>query len=141
MSGSDAAAARPQVAESIPGNTGPNALASERSLVGMLVDGYRFAMACGRMSERLDAGEVRKFASSLRFFFNQLNVRAADAGLKLVDLVGHPFDPGMAATPLNGADFDAYDRLIVDQMLEPTILREDGSIVHTGTVLLRKVGS
>ena len=51
---------------------------------------------------------------------------------------GHPFDPGMAATPLNIEEFESEDALIVDQMLEPIIMGHDG-VVRTGTVTLRKV--
>jgi len=61
-----------------------------------------------------------------------------EAGLRIVNVEGHPFDPGMAATPLNIEEFDANDTLIVDQMFEPIIMGKEG-LVKTGTVTLRKV--
>ena len=61
------------------------------------------------------------------------------AELRIVNVEGHPFDPGIAATPLNIDDFDAKDPLVIDQMLEPIIMGKDG-LVKTGTVTLRKVG-
>jgi hypothetical protein len=109
------------------------------AVVGLIVDGYRFAAAYARMLERLDAGEQRRYGAPHRFFMGQLETRAKEAGLKLVDITGLPFDPGIAATPLNSADFGLADRLIVDQMLEPVILNRDGSVLHTGTILLRKI--
>jgi hypothetical protein len=60
------------------------------------------------------------------------------AGLRIVNVEGHPFDPGMAATPLNIEEFNANDTLMVDQMLEPIIMGAEG-LVKTGTVILRKV--
>ena len=60
--------------------------------------------------------------------------------MKLVNVEGHPFDPGMAATPLNIEEFDANDALIVDQMIEPIIMGKEG-LVKTGTVTLVKVES
>ena len=57
-------------------------------------------------------------------------------GWQIVDVEGQPFDPGMAATPLNIEDFDGEDSLIVDQMLEPIVMEKDG-LVKTRTVTLR----
>ena len=62
----------------------------------------------------------------------------AEAGLRLVNVEGQPFDPGMAATPLNIEEFEVNDTLIVDQMLEPIIMGKEG-LIKTGTVILRKV--
>lgn len=58
--------------------------------------------------------------------------------MRIVNVEGHPFDPGMAATPLNIEKFDAKDALMVDQMLEPIIMGKEG-LVKAGTVTLRKV--
>lgn len=60
--------------------------------------------------------------------------------MRIVNVEGHVFDPGMAATPLNLEEFKPDDTLIVDQMLEPIIMGPDG-VVRTGTVTLRKVES
>ena len=60
------------------------------------------------------------------------------AHLRIVNVEGHPFDPGMAATPLNIGEFDAKDVLIVDQMLEPIIMGKEG-LIKAGTVTLMKV--
>jgi hypothetical protein len=62
----------------------------------------------------------------------------AQSGLRIVNVEGHPFDPGMAATPINIEEFDENDSLMVDQMLEPIIMSNEG-LVKTGTVALRKV--
>jgi hypothetical protein len=60
--------------------------------------------------------------------------------LRIVNVEGAPFDPGMAATPINIDEFKPHDVLVVDQMLEPIIMGPEG-IVMTGTVTLRKVQS
>jgi hypothetical protein len=43
----------------------------------------------------------------------------------------------MAATPLNIDEFNENDKLMVDQMLEPIIMGNEG-LVKTGTVSLRR---
>ena len=44
------------------------------------------------------------------------------SGLKLVNVEGQLFDPGMAASALNIGDFGPDDDLFVDQMVEPIIM-------------------
>ena len=41
----------------------------------------------------------------------------------MVNVEGQPFDPGMAATPLNIEDFEVNDTLEVEQMLGASFLR------------------
>ena len=87
---------------------------------------------------KLDAGEQSRYKSQFRWFLKKVEESLVEADLRLVNVEGHPFDPGMAATPLNIEEFDASDTLMVDQMLEPIIMGKEG-LVKTGTVTLRKV--
>jgi hypothetical protein len=63
----------------------------------------------------------------------------ASAGLKLVNLEGHSYDPGLPATALNIADFGGTDALTVDQMIEPVIMGSEG-LRKAGVVVLRRSG-
>ena len=60
-------------------------------------------------------------------------------GLRIVSLEGQPYDPGMAVSALNIADFEPEDPLIVDQMVEPVVMGPEG-LVRGGTVMLAKAG-
>ncbi len=110
------------------------------ALIRMAVESWRFGKVFERLLQRLDAGEKSRFASRLRWFLKQTAEGLESAGLKTVDVEGQPYDPGLAATPLNLDEFDSGDSLIVDQMLDPVIMGREG-IVRTGTVILRKVES
>ncbi len=107
--------------------------------IEMAVESWRFGRAFERLTAKLDAGEQGRYQSQLRWFRKKIEDSLNAFALKIVDLEGHSFDAGLAATPLNIEEFDAQDELIVDQMLEPVIMGREG-IVRTGTVLLRKVG-
>jgi hypothetical protein len=74
----------------------------------------------------------------VRWFIKKVEEALEQAELRIVNVEGHPFDPGMAATPLNIEEFGDNDTLMVDQMLEPIIMGKEG-LVKTGTVTLRKV--
>ena len=121
---------------STDGTNSPERL--EQSLIEMAVETWRFARLFARVTERLDAGESARYVNQLRYFQKQTEDILGSNGLRIVSLEGQPFDPGMAASPLNLGDFGPDDDLLVDQMVEPIIMGHDG-LKKQGTIMLRKV--
>ena len=109
-----------------------------QTIVSMAVESWRFGRVFDRLLTKLDAGEQNRYKSQFRWFLKKVEEALEQAELRIVNVEGYPFDPGMAATPLNIEEFDAKDSLMVDQMLEPIIMGQEG-LVKTGTVTLRKV--
>lgn len=107
------------------------------SLVDMAVEAWRFGKVVDRMMAKLDAGEKGRYVNQFRWFLKKTEETLGRSGLRIVNLEGHPFDPGFAASPLNLEDFGPDDALFVDQMIEPVIM-DDAGIVRTGTVMLRR---
>ena len=111
-----------------------------KSLLDVAVESWRFGRLFDRLLLKLDAGEQGRYRGQFRWFQRKLEDSLTDAGMRIVNVEGHAFDPGIAATPLNIEEFSSEDALVVDQMLEPIIMGRDG-LVRTGTVTLRKVES
>ena len=111
-----------------------------KSLLDVAVESWRFGRLFDRLLTKLDAGEQSRYRGQFRWFQRKIEESLTDAGMRIVNIEGHPFDPGMAATPLNIEEFESEDALIVDQMLEPIIMGPDG-VIRTGIVTLRKVES
>jgi len=109
----------------------------EQSLVDIAIESWRFTRLFSRVLAKLDAGEASRYANQLRYFSKRLEDSLGAAGMRLINLEGHRYDPGMAATALNIADFAPDDELLVDQMVEPVIMGAD-NLVKAGTILLRK---
>jgi len=107
-------------------------------VIGMAVEFWRFGKTYNRLLTKLDAGEQNRYKSQFRWFIKKVEEALEQAGLRIVNVEDHPFDPGMAATPLNIEEFESNDALIVDQMIEPIIMGKEG-LIKTGTVTLRKV--
>jgi hypothetical protein len=107
------------------------------AVISMAVESWRFGRVFDRLLAKLDAGEKNRYKSQFRWFIKKVEEALEQAELRIVNVEGHPFDPGMAATPLNIEEFEAEDTLMVDQMLEPIIMGKEG-LVKTGTVTLRK---
>lgn len=110
----------------------------EQSLINIAVESWRFSRLFSRVMNKLDAGEAARYLSQLRYFQKKLEEHLETNGLKLVNVEGQPFDPGMAASAVNSSDFGPDDVLLVDQMLEPIIMGPDG-LKKQGTVMLRKL--
>lgn len=113
--------------------------AHTEAIINMAIESWRFSRLFDRLLIKLDAGEQKRYKSQLRWFIKKMEESLEQVNLRIVNVEGHPFDPGMAATPLNIEDFDSEDSLIVDQMLEPIIMGKDG-LVKRGTVILRRIG-
>lgn len=109
----------------------------ERALIEVAVESWKFSRIFARVINKLDAGEAGRYVNQLRYFQKKVEQNLDAAGLKLVNVEGHAFDPGMAASPLNIEDFGPEEVLLVDQMVEPIIMGPDG-LKKQGTVMLRK---
>ncbi|MDE0087376.1 MAG: hypothetical protein OXU23_16760, partial [Candidatus Poribacteria bacterium] len=107
------------------------------AIINLVIESWRFAKNYERMLNRLNTNQTKRYTSQLQQFVKKAEESLADVGLRVVNVEGYPYDPGMAATPLNIEDFDPDDELVVDQMLEPIIM-EGTVLAKTGTVLLRR---
>jgi hypothetical protein len=109
----------------------------ERSLIDVAVESWRFSRLFVRAINKLDAGEDARYVSQLRYFQKKVEESLETNGLKLVNVEGHLFEPGIAVSALNIGDFSPDDQLLIDQMVEPIIMGTEG-LKKQGTVMLRK---
>ncbi len=84
------------------------------ALIDLAVDSWKFARLFKRVIAKLDAGEQARYANQMRFFQKRIDSAAEMAGARIVTIEGQPFEPGMAASPLNLEDFQDGDALFVD---------------------------
>ena len=108
------------------------------AVISMAIESWRFGRVFDRLLLKLDAGEQSRYQNQFRWFMKKVEEALKQADLRIVNVEGLPFDPGMAATPLNIEEFDTTDTLVVAQMIEPIIMGQEG-LVKAGTATLRKV--
>ena len=104
----------------------------------LAIESWRFAKLFARVTTKMDLNEANRYSNQLRFFQKRLDDSLLAIDMKIVNLEGQLYDPGMAASPLNIADFGPDDKLMVDQMVEPLIMGPNG-IVKSATVMLTLV--
>lgn len=107
------------------------------AVISMAIESWRFGRVFERLLKELDPSNKKRYDGHLRWLRKKVEDSLEQVGLRIVDVEGHTFDPGMAATPLNIEEFNPEDSLVVDRMLEPIIMGKEG-LVKTGTVILRK---
>lgn len=108
-----------------------------KNIINLIIDSWRFVKLFEKVISKLDAGEKQRYFNQVHYYLNSLNNCLEKFEMKIVNLEGQKFDPGMAVTPINLEDFDPNLTLIIEQMIEPVIMGKTG-IVNSGTVLLRE---
>ena len=105
------------------------------SLVAIAAETFRFQHVYSKVLSKLDIDDQAKYSSQFTWFTKKVTKALDEAGLKIVDVNGQLYDPGMAVTPLNIEDFETEDILFVAQTMEPIIM-QDNAVIKTGTVIL-----
>lgn len=111
---------------------------SESTVIDMAVESWRFSRVFMRLVTKLESGDATRYANQLRYFQKRIEDHLDQAGLKLVNVEGQLFDPGVAATAINAADFLPEDTLMITQMIEPIIMDSKG-LKRQGAVVVSKV--
>jgi len=105
------------------------------SLISIASELFRFQQVFSKAISKLELDEQSKYSSQFSWFSKKVLKAIDEANLRIVDVNGQTYDPGMAVTPLNIEDFEPNDILYVKQMMEPIIMNGD-TVVKTGTVIL-----
>ena len=107
------------------------------ALIELAVESWRLSRQFIRSLDLKEASVAQRQSGQIRYFQKRLDDILVERGLRIINLEGQPYEAGSAVTGLNTADFGADDDLIIDQMIEPTIMDENG-VRRLGTAMLRK---
>ena len=107
------------------------------NLADIAAETYRLRGVFSRAVRNAEPGEKKKYMSQFGWFEKKVQAALGDMGIRVVDLTGEKYDPGMAVTPLNLDDFDTDTGLIIDRMMEPIVM-QGSRLIRTGTVMLRE---
>lgn len=110
----------------------------KENLISIAAELFRFQRVFAKAISKLEIEDQSKYSSQFTWFSKKVTKALDDSGLRVVDVDGQLYDPGMAVTPLNIEDFKADDILYIVQTMEPIIM-QDNAVVKTGTVILGRV--
>jgi len=110
----------------------------ENSNVDFILELLRFNKTIAKMLAIMSPEDQKKYKSQVTWFLNKAEKFIAENGISFVEFNPNDvYDVGMAVNPLNLSDFDKDAKLVIDQVIEPTIMH-NGKVLQTGTVLLKK---
>ena len=101
-------------------------------------ESWRFIHVFEKALQDIDEKKRNRYESRLNWYRKQMDVAMEVFGCQFIDFAGKPYDTGMAVTPLNLNDVAEDVPLVVDYMIEPTILDTDGHVMQMGTAMLRR---
>jgi tRNA nucleotidyltransferase (CCA-adding enzyme) len=110
----------------------------EQIVINMAVENWRFSRLFLKAVTKFEPSETNKYINQLRYFQKNIENNLDECGFKVINLEGQIFDIGMAVVAMNMEEFDADDILVIEGMIEPIIMGNDG-IKKQGTVMLKKV--
>ena len=108
------------------------------SLVSIASETFRFQRVFEKAISKLEADEKNKYLSQFAWFSKRVAKALDEATIRVLNLEGQLYDPGMSVTPLNLDDFAVDEQLYIVQMIEPIIMLDD-TVKRPGTVILGRV--
>ncbi|MDR2443897.1 MAG: hypothetical protein LBE31_10315 [Deltaproteobacteria bacterium] len=108
-----------------------------KNLVDFAVEFWRFNRMFANILDTLDVGSQKKYINKYYWFWKKFEHLLATADISLINVEKEPYDPGMAATPINLDEFEPGEPLVVEKMIEPVIMRKN-ALIKTGTVILMR---
>jgi hypothetical protein len=110
----------------------------QASIIDIAVEAWRFKHVFSSALSKLEAAESNRFLNQYLYFFKKVESALENAELKIVNVEGKKYDIGLPITPLNMDEFSQDDKLIIEQMIEPIIMKS-GKVIKNGTVILRRM--
>lgn len=102
------------------------------------VEEYRFMRTYDSAVNKLFPEEQKRYASAYTYHKSKVRELLEKFNLKAISFNGQDYDEGLPVTPLNADEFEAADRLVVEQTFEPAIITSEGNIIRQGTVSLAR---
>ena len=110
------------------------------AIIELATEAWCLAKIFERAIIQLKIEQPRRYTSRIEWFVKKAEESLNHVGLRIVNVEGHVYDPGMAAAPINMEEFDVDDYLVVNSMVEPIIM-EGTVLVKRGKVSLRRTDS
>ena len=111
---------------------------TEDVMLSLIVESWRFSHVMQKAIQELPDDRKRRYNGRLEWYIKKLKDSLESLACHIEDFTDRKYEPGMPLTILNLDEFQEDDEIIIDAMIEPVIIGNDGTIVKTGTAMGRK---
>lgn len=108
------------------------------SVISIASELFRFRKVFEKVLTKIDYDDQKKYLSQYEWFNKKVEKALNDLDLRLVSMENQKYDPGIAVIPLNIDDFEPEDELMIEQMIEPIVMK-DNTVIKTGIAILRRI--
>lgn len=108
------------------------------SLAQLCVEYWKLMVVMEKALAKVQEKDGKRLEAQLKFSKRQLDVILQDLGLRLVDVSGERFHPGLAVSVDNPAQHEDEEVLMISQTLEPTVM-SGMTILRRGRVIVAPV--
>ena len=113
-------------------------LINEDVVLSLIVESWRFSQVVQKAVQELPENRQGRYNSRLEWYIKKLKDSLDVLNCHIEDYSGRKHETGMPLTLLNLDEFQEDDEIIIEAMIEPVIIRNDGTVVKTGTAMGRK---
>ena len=108
-----------------------------KAIINMAVEAWHFKEAFEQMIAKAKPEDQVRYRNQLKWSLQRTKEALTTAGLHVADIPeGMPFNPSLKITAVNMDEFEPGDELVIEQVVEPTILTADNRIAHIGSATL-----
>ena len=111
---------------------------SKDVMLSLIVESWRFSQVMQKAIQELPENRRGRYNSRLEWYIKKLKDALEALSCHIEDYTGRKHETGMPLTLLNLDEFQEDDEIIVEAMIEPVIIGNDGTVVKTGTAMGRK---
>ena len=106
--------------------------------LSLAVESWRFSQVMQKAIHELPESRQGRYNSRLEWYIKKLKDTLEALSCHIEDYAERKFEAGMPLTVLNLDEFQEDDEIIIEAMIEPAIIGNDGTVIKTGTAMGRK---
>lgn len=108
-------------------------------MLKLIVESWRLNAVFKKAISQMEPHLQKRYLSRAEWFSKQVMNTLDYLEYRIPAFENQAYEPGLPLTPINIDAFEADAQLVVDYMLEPTIVDSKGNIIQTGSAVLRRI--
>lgn len=110
-----------------------------KEMLKLIIESWRFNAVFKKAIGQMEPDLQKRYFSRSEWFSRQVMEALAYLEYRIPTFENQEYEPGLPLSPVNIDEFEAEEQLVVEYMLEPTIVDSNGNIIKTGSAILRRM--
>ena len=111
---------------------------SEDTVLSLIIESWRFSQVMQKAVQELPKERQRRYDGRLEWYIKKLHDSLEALDCHVEDYTGRKYETGIPLTILNLDEFQEDDEIMIETMIEPVIIGNNGTVIKAGTAMGRK---